>query len=551
MSGEVVLNPDMTQAETLPVRVEDEQMKAFGTWSPRFICPSLALLFLLSVTRWALSIHIERAAEPTQILWWRWASVATVGNLTVMQQAMCFIYSVALCGEDVSLAACSFAGICGLVAMAVPIACGLPLAEFQLGTIYAVSSLWAPIAQLCLRRQRSRWVGPHLKWGLGLLAITWGCLTIVTATCLAYTELLASGWSVAANILLPLVTALSEAASVACVSLLYSRTVWPLSKGGDATTAGDQLLLPATVLVLTPHGVCEAARLVSIFAGAVTTGSFLWIQTLLLTLLANVLARLGWTRWILFHTLKRTVGELSALRLSTPGAFNKLHDEIKFYVGYFRFLPVLAIVVARALMYGVMSLENPPSFNLSASWCILGLILMEVLEDVIISWELLPESPIPHEILRVRESEESCSNNPCWLLAVEYRPGSKAPDPDIWRLRELDAGSALVKLSSIAPHSEAEAEVIQKCVSLGGQPRTSWALLRSWLGQKRSVVPAPALHGLRELPLVVQCGVAGILSLIAENLLCVVLGPGFLRGFTHAPCIRISSIFWWDIPMTC
>ena len=50
-------------------------------------------------------------------------------------------------------------------------------------------------------------------------------------------------------------------------------------------------------------------------------------------------------------------------------AWNKLHDEMKIYAGYFRFIVVLALVAARAVLFQEISLSSSraAAFNMSAA----------------------------------------------------------------------------------------------------------------------------------------------------------------------------------------
>ena len=57
--------------------------------------------------------------------------------------------------------------------------------------------------------------------------------------------------------------------------------------------------------------------------------------------------RLGWSRFLIIQTIKKLFGGPAAMAIAAPSGWSKLHDEMKIYAGYFRFLTVLALVIAR------------------------------------------------------------------------------------------------------------------------------------------------------------------------------------------------------------
>ena len=99
-----------------------------------------------------------------------------------------------------------------------------------------------------------------------------------------------------------------------------------------------------------------------------SVGEYLWVSTLAITLLVNVMTRTGWTRYLTYLALKKTVGLRLAL-LFVPSLYSRLHDEIKIYVGYFRFANVIALVLARAIVYQDVAFSGPhsPAFTMSAA----------------------------------------------------------------------------------------------------------------------------------------------------------------------------------------
>lgn len=105
------------------------------------------------------------------------------------------------------------------------------------------------------------------------------------------------------------------------------------------------------------------------------------MSSVTLTLLINVMVRTGWTRLCCFYALKYTIGQKSALSLFAPTAYSKLHDETKIYAGYFRFPPILALIIARALVYQDLTFSQhlSASYNDSALLAVLCMMVTEFL----------------------------------------------------------------------------------------------------------------------------------------------------------------------------
>ena len=140
----------------------------------------------------------------------------------------------------------------------------------------------------------------------------------------------------------------------------------------------------------------------------------------------NTLLRLGWIRFLLFHTVRATCGLGVAAGLFGVSTWVKLHDEVKIYAGYFRFIVVLALVIARAVVYGFLPFDHPqtPGFGFSASCAMLGLFATEILEDWTVL-RILPESPVTAEMLREPESYM----HPRFLATYEWRIRTSQPIP--------------------------------------------------------------------------------------------------------------------------
>ncbi|CAK9089568.1 Uncharacterized protein SCF082_LOCUS42260, partial [Durusdinium trenchii] len=184
----------------------------------------------------------------------------------------------------------------------------------------------------------------------------------------------------------------------------------------------------------------------------------------------NVLARCGWTRFFAYCMLKRLVGLPSALVLA-PSAYGKLFDEIKIYVGYFRFPAVLALLLARGIVYQDFSLSGPHSaaFNASALCALLCMLLAENVEDFIVVQQIVPMSPVLSEFVDTNLHSFGRHGS---LLSMDLRvqhgksvDGGPESSGDAWRMEELDQNgrkriqhakskSSAVKMSSILPSEQ-------------------------------------------------------------------------------------------------
>ncbi|CAE7585150.1 unnamed protein product [Symbiodinium sp. CCMP2456] len=83
--------------------------------------------------------------------------------------------------------------------------------------------------------------------------------------------------------------------------------------------------------------------------------------------------------------------------------FIKLHDHMKIFGGYFRFTAILGLGAARAVFYGLQPVDSvqEPFFNSSATYALLAMMILEVVEDAVVLWELLPMAPVPREVLNL------------------------------------------------------------------------------------------------------------------------------------------------------
>jgi len=264
----------------------------------------------------------------------------------------------------------------------------------------------------------------------------------------------------------------------------------------------------------------------------------------------NVLARLGWTRYVLFKVGRRLVGTHAAVALFAPTGWSKLHDELKIYGGYFRFIPLIGLVIARYMMFGELVLDGPkaPAFNPSAACALLALLMLEILEDNIVLRELLPMSPLPRECIEAKGPQ--AKPDPGNLISVEVRP-RRSPISDPWRLDELN-NKGERRASNLAVVPDHPPEPAGPQFSLGPRRASTRSRIRQWFGQQRAVIPALTLHGLREMPFSSQIAAIAITCEVTLGMLNTTLSPGFARGLCAASTdFHPMVMLRWPVPMQC
>lgn len=556
MSGEVVLNPDKHLALTNLVDVEDPECHSFGCFSWRFVRLSILIQLFWHLAKFLLSIYFEQEAVEGKPPWTR--NLLAALSWTLGGNVICVeMWANSMAGERAN-ANLLFVGN-AVAAVAILAVAPVQVAEFGLCIWGAVAVfLTAPFLHYYNTRSDhlKREFLPHLLWTVAQMSGTVGCFVIMGAVGLTYAMLLSSGWTVAASIFLPFGTAIGETGMVIATRIMYDKFVHSkrAGKGNDIPIVGDQVYISAVCLIFSAHGFAEATRLSATLSGAIAGGKFSWIPTTMLSLLLNLSARLGWTRFLLIQTSKKLFGGPVAMKYFAPTGWSKLHDEFKIYAGYFRFCSVVAICGARAINYRQLGFDTPQAatFNLSATLVIISLLFTEVVEDEIVCRELLPVNPAGPGLLKVNLQGEN--GDPSQLLALEYVSNVPA---DPWKMTELgDSGRRLSTVSS--PNRRASVSSIgssvSKTISLGPREGYIWARLRGWFGQPRVLNPAPSLHGLRELPFVCQLSFISIVCEFTSGLLSLLVGAGYMRGICPSPLEgtdRIWGLIWWDVPLPC
>eukprot|EP00439_Symbiodinium_sp_Y106_P040873 s3680_g5.t1 len=529
MSGQVVLNPDHSLARYHHVEVKDAQMKSFGTFSVSGVFWTVCLQALALTARSVLFIYVEKG-NTVQTLWGR-AGVSVFTHL-VSNIAATEFYSIATAGAPASTLVQLLATPSTVCTSTVLLLLGASATVADGAS--ACSTLFLPIFLHCWR---TRHVFPERKlrrsclWLLGLCTCTQGLFLVLLLSCTAYVRLIQDGYFMAGSFFLPCSVAASEALFVAASREVYCRFAWPHRTGGTGAVPGDQLKIPVTLSVAIIHGAFECMRLAAVLAGAIRNAGLEWIVVAVSTYTINILVRLGWIRFVLFSVAQATCGNRVALRFFGVSSWTKLHDEIKVYLGYFRFIPVLALVAARAVVHGLQPFDQPqtPGFSLAASSAIFGFLLTEILEDVTVVLQVFPESPTTVAMQQV----PPCFMHPRSLAAFQQQ------------LRQPG------EFSQIA-WSDAKPKACTEIVL--GTSSDAWGKFRRKLGEKGRLLPSPSLHGLRELPFIIQCATAGAVCNIMLMLLGALLGDGYLRGLHPTPCGTESLLqnwIFWTVPLTC
>ena len=552
MSGYVVLNPSPELAESLDVEVEDEQMRPFGTYSVRWVLLSSLLIFLWQVARWTFSIVHERAANEGQIPWWR--CVICCINCLFGQWAFYDTFGIAMSGGKMTRSTSwigLFVAAIWICSMVVYTAVQIRVAEFALNYVGYIAIVGThPFLLYCFTRYKytTRRFWPSLQWACVLAMTTIGLVAVNMTLAMGHLTLISVGQVVAGSVLFPLGTALVEFGSVNYVGHAYHSMITVRRASGDFSVQGDQLQLVATGMVLFAHVSAEATRLGANFASAVMTGNYSWIGTVASTLTLNILIRLGWFRLALFYTLRAVAGSRLAVAVLAPTSWTMIHDEIKVYGGYFRFIPVGGLAVAR-----VMLRCGQPVFNTSATWALVIMFCMEILEDAVVVRELLPMAPVPSQLFE--RDVKGKNGDPGQLLAVECRADIGA-DQDAWRTCELTnyvRRFSFTKQHPI-PGMCLGSETMEQRIALGPRDDTAWGRVRAWLGQPRAVVPAVSLNGLREIPFLIQFSIVSAMAEYSTGILSVLIGAGYLRGLRGETCDSfglVLGILFWDVPLSC
>lgn len=390
----------------------------------------MALQLFWHVIRWVVSMHFERKSVG-ESPWWRGALVTTNG-VTFCTWGLFHTWAASLSGEVGTASAQKLVPIVvvilPMVAMGTAQLADYPLSLAGLAIIFLVG----PTLQYYQTRpdHPERRFLPCFVWTIAQLVGTVGVSALLAVIVVSYRLLVASRQLVLASFFLPVCTALVETGGVLYTKILYARLV--VQK--RPFVPGDISWSAMIYMITGSHAFSEGARLVAVFSGAVSTGAYGWVGSLAATLVLNVLVRSGWLRYGCYCMAKKIVGTERAFHALAPTAWSKLHDEMKIYGGYFRFIVVLSLVLARALVYQEASTGRSPSFNTSAAWALVSMLLMEYLEDHIVLWEVVPMSPTTSELVD-EEVHRAAHVGQGALISLDLKSAQSAGP---WCLDELD-----------------------------------------------------------------------------------------------------------------
>jgi len=205
---------------------------------------------------------------------------------------------------------------------------------------------------------------------------------------LAYLVLLESGMSLLAALVLSCGVSLVESGSMALTVRVYNNGVVKPRAQHPGAVHGNQRWL-AVVLPALNHGWAEATRMATVLAGTAKDPHDLgWAFSLFLTLLLNVLHRCGWSFWLSSLFTKVCVPDMQyncAVRL--------MNVDARKYCGYPRFALVIALMLARLIIYQELDPSKPRCafFNLMTLAVLVSMIVFEIIEDVIVHSKLVKQ----------------------------------------------------------------------------------------------------------------------------------------------------------------
>ena len=185
---------------------------------------------------------------------------------------------------------------------------------------------------------------------------------------------------------LPIVTSLLEASQVKFIGWMHRRTIWPAIRDNDGKI--KHLYEPnsqVTVNIILVHVAAEGGRIAAVMLAAIQNPTD-WqgaILPLCLGVLINAASR---THLLAYAVMKMGEGMFPSLRaICRPSIQSALLQEVKFVVGYLRYVAILGVVIARLVV-----LRNPAkAIWATDSWLPPTLfvlaIALEIVEDLVVS----------------------------------------------------------------------------------------------------------------------------------------------------------------------
>jgi len=330
-----------------------------------------------------------------------------------------------------------------------------------------------------------------------------------------------AGFGRTANALLPMVVTGLESTMVFVMQTAHREFVF------ETNACGDQwyLVMAAACCV---HGFAESVKLAATVSGAAfcednpngltwpNEGScdpYGWPVSLGTGLVTTLLGRFGWMRYWqgrIFRLFKF----MNTAKNVAPSTITKMHDEVKFNFGYVRFIIPLTILFANLLTGKTVVV-----FNMPATWCVIASFLLEIVEDLIVRYEVLPYPPSP---------------NPTTYMAYDNF------DP-----RQLYAFV-----------TSPEEQLVSRKKGRSSREMRNSKSFKSKLARLQTdgdfFPRALVLHGCRDMTMFEQVGLVGICAYFSTCLLQLLLGAGYVAGVCEQPLSvedRFKEVLLWPLPL--
>lgn len=435
-------------------------------------------------------------------------------------------------------------------------------------TLPAIMTQWPVILFACaLTWRKTKHLGPrggkrHILWTIVGVNMTMGQFSVYTFIGITYVGLLSVS-PLLGTLFLPGACSGAEALFVASTNFCYRKVVrQPRRDDPSKSVVGDQKRFMIPFVVGANHAEAETCRLMSLLGGTLRGSSpYSWAGSALLSVFMNVLNRTGWTRWFSGRFVFKLTGSLFLRGLSCGNALTKMHDECKFSLGYPRFGMPLAVMLARAIVYQDFDPSSPHFFAFNANFlaAYFTSLTLEMVEDVIVHFDLIPVPPADEFDVRVYSTMESQDlqsvyatmdgTGTSWRMSL--RPSCTDEPEDVWRRDELNAAGNK-HTSDFNRKSQKSGGCIFAfaCDDVEG-PGDAF---RKRHGQVRRMHHSTSLHGLRPLTIMDHLGTISVvvgLSLVFSDAL---FGPGYMKGVCDGPPPLVSAMLqglWHGYPHIC
>lgn len=345
-------------------------------------------------------------------------------------------------------------------------------------------------------------------WGFISVASSLGGWIYFYGVGIVYVLLTDLGLGSVANAGLPLACSFSEMGFV--YVLQKSFTWWVYGK--YKKTAGTSLegILCSNIALV--HVYAESVKLVatvSMAAYCEETGlcdPYGWITSIYVSLVVATLSRYGWARFLVTRLL-RIMSKKVAKELR-PTAITKVHDEVRYLVGYIRFIVATGICLGN-LIRG----REDVLFNSPALWCLVASFAAELTEDLLVYLEVFPYPPAP----AVEQCAQMDNFHPEQLYAFSSE--------------ELGASISTRRKSG----------------------KKAWKTGVNILATDGDYFPRSLfLHGTRELTIFEMVHPTIVGSFFSLCLFQLVLGAGYVAGVCPLPLVpadRFKEALLWPLPL--